>query len=119
MSKSEVTAHLKKFAPEQRRVLQALREEIGDALPNSQEVIKYGIPTFTVDGIAVIGFDGYKTHNSIFPYSGSIADQLGDALGKYERTKGSIHFDREKTFPKTLLRRIIKARQKQIAERGK
>ena len=116
MSKAEITAHLKKFDKPQREALQAVRIVIAEALPEAEEVIKYGIPTFAINGKGVIGFDGYKNHNSIFPYSGSIGARLKDELAHYEQTKGSIHFDKEKPMPKTLLKKIIKERLKQIAE---
>lgn len=117
MSKAEVTAHLKKFDKPQRDVLQAVRVAIADILPEADEVIKYGIPTFAIEGKGVIGFDGYKNHNSIFPYSGSINEILKEDLAKYVQTKGSIHFDKERPFPKALLKKIVKARIKQIEER--
>ena len=116
MSKAEVTAHLKKFDKPQRDALQAVREIIAEALPEAKEVIKYGIPTFAIDGKGVIGFDGFKNHNSIFPYSGSFASRMKDELAGYVQTKGSIHFDKEKTFPKGLLKKIIKERLKQMDE---
>jgi uncharacterized protein YdhG (YjbR/CyaY superfamily) len=116
MSKAEITAHLKKFDKPQRDALQAVRVAIAEALPEAEEVIKYGIPTFAIDGKGVIGFDGFKNHNSIFPYSGSLGARMRDELAKYEQTKGSIHFDRERPFPKTLLKKIIKERLKQMAE---
>lgn len=117
MSKAEVTAHLKKFDKSQRDALQAVRVAIAEILPEADEVIKYGIPTFAIEGKGVIGFDGYKNHNSIFPYSGSINEILKDDLEKYVQTKGSIHFEKEKPFPKALLKKIVKARIKQIEER--
>jgi uncharacterized protein YdhG (YjbR/CyaY superfamily) len=55
----------------QRSILQNLREMISDELPTATEVIKYGIPTFLIHDVAIIGFDGFKNHNSLFPYSGS------------------------------------------------
>ena len=116
MSKAEITAHLKKFDKPQRDSLQAVRVAIAEALPEADEVIKYGIPTFAIDGKGVIGFDGYKNHNSIFPYSGSINSLFKVELKAYEQTKGSIHFAIDKPFPKTLLKKIIKARLRQIEE---
>ena len=116
MSKAEVTAHLKKFDKPQRDALQAVRVVIAEALPEADEVIKYGIPTFAINGKGVIGFDGFKNHNSIFPYSGSIGARLRDELSGYAQTKGSIHFDKEKPMPKTLVKKIIKERLKQLAE---
>ena len=117
MTKAQVNAHLKKFDKPQRDALQAVRVAIAEILPEADEVIKYGIPTFTINGKGVIGFDGWKNHNSIFPYSGSMGLILKNELAKYEQTKGSIHFDKEKPFPKTLLKKIIKERLKQMAER--
>ncbi len=116
MSKAEITAHLKKFDKPQRDALQAVRVAIAEVLPEADEVIKYGIPTFAIDGKGVIGFDGYKNHNSIFPYSGSINSLFKDELKGYEQTKGSIHFSLEKPFPKALLKKLIKARLRQIEE---
>lgn len=110
MSKAEVTAHLKKFDKPQREALQAVREVIAAALPEAEEVIKYGMPTFAINGKGFIGFDGFKNHNSIFPYSGSLNSRMKGDLAKYEQTKGSIHFEKDKPFPKTLLRKIIKAK---------
>ncbi|MFM6841469.1 MAG: iron chaperone [Candidatus Planktophila sp.] len=117
MSKAEVTAHLKKFDKPQRDALQVVRVTIAEILPEADEVIKYGIPTFAIKGKGVIGFDGWRNHNSIFPYSGSMGVVLKDELAKYTQTKGSIHFEKEKPFPKTLLKKIIKERLKQMAER--
>lgn len=66
MSSAQVTAHLKKFGPEQKKILTDLRDHIASKLPSAEQVIKYGIPTFLIEGVPVIGFDGYKAHNSIF-----------------------------------------------------
>lgn len=114
MSKAIVDKHLKKFDLDQRRILQNLREMISQELPTAQEIIKYGIPTFVIEGIPVLGFDGYKKHNSIFPYSGSTNLLLKNELANYEQTKGSIHFAVDKRFPKPLLKKIIKAKISQI-----
>ena len=114
MSKARVTAHLKKFAPDQRKILSELRDHIALKLPTSDQVIKYGIPTFLIEGVPVIGFDGYKNHNSIFPYSGSFNIRLKKELEKYEQTKGSIHFEGGKSIPKPLINKILIEKIKQI-----
>jgi uncharacterized protein YdhG (YjbR/CyaY superfamily) len=114
MSAKEVTAHLKKFDLPQRKILQTLREQILALIPGAQEVIKYGIPTLVVEGVPLIGFDGFKKHNSIFPYSGSFNQRLEVELSKFKQTKGSIHFDMEKPFPKALLKKILIERIAQI-----
>lgn len=114
MSTAEVSAHIRKFAPEQRKILSDLRDHIASKLPTSEQVIKYGIPTFLIEGVAIIGFDGFKSHNSIFPYSGSFNARLKKDLEKYVQTKGSIHFDKEKSIPKLLINKILAERINQI-----
>jgi uncharacterized protein YdhG (YjbR/CyaY superfamily) len=114
MTKTLVDRHLKKFTAHQRAVLMDLRKMIANELPAAQEVIKYGIPTFLIHGVPVIGYDGYKKHNSIFPYSGSLSLRLKKELSSYDQTKGSIHFQIDEKFPKSLLKKIIKAKIEQI-----
>jgi uncharacterized protein YdhG (YjbR/CyaY superfamily) len=114
MSNTHVTAHLKKFAPAQRKILTELRNYISSRLPHAEQVIKYGIPTFLIGGVPVIGFDGFKNHNSIFPYSGSFNARLKKDLEKYEQTKGSIHFEVGVSIPKPLLNKILRERIIQI-----
>ena len=116
MSAAEVNAHIRKFAPKQRMILSDLRDHISSKLPNAEQVIKYGMPTFLIEGVAIIGFDGFKSHNSIFPYSGSLNVRLKKELEKYVQTKGSIHFDKEKSIPKLLINKILAERIKQINE---
>jgi uncharacterized protein YdhG (YjbR/CyaY superfamily) len=114
MSRAQVDKHLKGFEIGQRQILKELREMIAAELPTATEVIKYGIPTFMIEDVAIIGFDGFKKHNSLFPYSGSTNLMLAKELAGYEQTKGSIHFAIDKRFPKPLLKKIIKARITQI-----
>jgi uncharacterized protein YdhG (YjbR/CyaY superfamily) len=114
MSKAQVNVHLRKFAPDQRRILVELRDHIASKLPTSEQAIKYGIPTFLIEGVPVIGFDGYKNHNSIFPYSGSFNSRLKKDLEKYEQTKGSIHFEAGKSIPKPLINKILNEKIKLI-----
>ena len=107
MSKKEITSRLKSFPHEQSRALLKVREEISKLLPGATEEIKYGIPTWIIEGIGVIGIDGFKKHNSVFPYGGNLGSELKAALSKFETTKGSIHFAQDKEFPKALLKKII------------
>jgi len=114
MSKAQVTAHLRRLSPAQQKILVDLCDHVASKLPNAEQVIKYGIPTFLIEGVPVIGFDGYKSHNSIFPYSGSFNNRLEKELEKYEQTKGSIHFDLDKSIPKPLINKILIEKVNQI-----
>jgi uncharacterized protein YdhG (YjbR/CyaY superfamily) len=107
--------HLARFDDAQRAALLATTTTIRTSLPGATEVISYGMPTFKLDGgIAVIGLDGFTNHNSLFPYSGRVLSELADDLARYQGTKGSIHFDRDRPFPAPLLKRILKVRIAEI-----
>ena len=114
MTRAQVTAHLRKYDPGQRKILSELRDQIVTKLPKAELVIKYGVPTFLIEGVPVIGFHGYKNYNSIFPYSGSFNSRLEKDLEKYEQTKGSIHFELGKPIPKPLVNKILEERIRQI-----
>ncbi len=114
MPNGQVMEHLKKFGPEQKKILTDLRDHIASKLPTSEQVIKYGIPTFLIADVPVIGLDGYKSHNSIFPYSGSFNSRLKKELEKYVQTKGSIHFESGKSIPKPIINKILAERIQQI-----
>ncbi|MBL0218625.1 MAG: DUF1801 domain-containing protein [Myxococcales bacterium] len=112
-----IDKHLRKFTGAQRAGLQTTVAIIRAALPGATEVIAYGMPTFKVDGLsgpAVIGLDGFRAHNSVFPYSTRVMRELADALAPYTQTKGSIHFAVDRAFPASLLKRILKARMREI-----
>jgi uncharacterized protein YdhG (YjbR/CyaY superfamily) len=109
--------HLDRFGPPQRGALLATVSVIRRAIPGAAEVISYGMPTFKAGddtGPAIIGIDGFKDHNSLFPYSGAIPLEFATELAAYPRTKGSIHFDRARPFPAPLLKRLLKARIREI-----
>jgi hypothetical protein len=114
MTSKQVTAHLKKYPSNQRKILTDLRNHLASKLPVAEQVIKYGIPTFLIEGVPVIGFDGFKNHNSIFPYSGSFNARLKEELAKYEQTKGSVHFEVGMSIPKPLINKILNERIIQI-----
>jgi uncharacterized protein YdhG (YjbR/CyaY superfamily) len=109
--------HLARFDDAQRSALLATVATIRTALPGATEVISYGMPTFKIAGdrgVAVVGLDGFSNHNSLFPYSGLVLSEFADELAPYPGTKGSIHFERDRPFPAPLLKRILKARIREI-----
>lgn len=102
-----VDVHLNRFPPEQRAALEQVRRTIRAALPLAEEGLAYRMPTFRIEGIAVVSYDGFTKHNSLFPMSGSVTERMADELTGFEMTKGSIHFPLDTPFPTRLLRRVI------------
>ncbi len=117
MSKKDVDARIAKMPEPGRSAVRKIRKVLQAALPGATEEIYYGIPSFLIDGIGVAGFDVYKDHSSYFPMSGAEFPELKVALKKYKRTRGSIHFDSKVGLPAPLVKKLVKARIKDINSR--
>ena len=116
---SVIDRHLKKFSGAQLETLQHLRETILSIVPNAKETISYGMPAFEIDGKVVAGFDGFKKHCSYFPHSGSVLEELYGFPEWCEVSKGTLKFPIGKKLPKTLVRKLISVRRRQIIEKQK
>jgi uncharacterized protein YdhG (YjbR/CyaY superfamily) len=117
-SASPIEAHLVTLPQPQRDTLTALLEMLRDLLPDAAECISYNMPCFKIDGIAVAGFDGFKQHCSYFPHSGNIVSQVsGVPPWCTVATKGTLQFPVDRPPPKTLVRKLVRARLAEIEAR--
>ena len=116
---SVIDRHLKKFSGVQLETLQQLRETILSIVPNAKETISYGMPAFEIDGKVIAGFEGFKKHCSYFPHSGSVLEELDGFPEWCDVSKGTLKFPIGKKLPKTLVRKLISVRRKQIIEKQK
>ena len=114
MSSQAIDDYLAKVEEPKRATLQKLRQTIRDILPDAQEVISYGMPAFRQNGTVVAGFAAFKNHLAYLPHSGSVLAELRGELAGYESTEGSLHFPIDKPLPKTLVRKLIAARLRQV-----
>ena len=87
-----------------------MRERILEVVPNAVEVIKYGMPTFVVEGEAIAGLMCHKHHIGFYPYSGSIISLFPEIEAKYKTTRGAIQIPTEKLLLKSEVKKLIKAR---------
>ncbi len=114
-----IDAHLAKFAGEQRRSLEILRDDLRELLPGAQECLKYGMPAFVIGGKTVAGFDGFKNHNSYFPHSGGVISQVKALPQWCDGSGGTLRFPIGKRLPKALLRELIRLRTAEIESRAR
>jgi len=96
---------LKKFPKEQQVALLETIESAEKLFPHSERVIAWGMPTLRIGEDNLCHVMGFKSHNSLFPSSGSIASQLKKDLAKFKVSKGTIQFEAAKAFPKPLLKK--------------
>ena len=114
MSSREIDRYLATLDEPKRSTLEALRRAILEVVPEAEQCISYGVPTFKVRGKAVAGFAAFKHHLSYLPHSGSVLPALGDDVTQFEQTKGSLHFAIDKPLPKRLVRKLVTTRMRQL-----
>jgi uncharacterized protein YdhG (YjbR/CyaY superfamily) len=102
--------YLSTVSDERRRALEGLRRMIRSILPEAEECISYGMPAFRLHGQVVAGFSATAKGCSYFPFSGSTLRTLAPQLDRYQQTKSSLHFTPLEPLPRSLVRRLIKAR---------
>lgn len=111
---SEVDNYFRAQQSPHRETLLEMRSRILEIVPEAEEVIKYGMPTFLVQGVAVAGIMAHKNHIGYYPYSGSVLSQLPELVEKFGGTLSALHVPVDKALPKLAIRKLIKTRMKQI-----
>lgn len=119
MSAQEVDDYLASAPEPHRSTLASLRNTIAGLLPDAEQCISYGVPTFKVNGKGVAGFANYPKHCAYFPMSGSITSALADELVEYKTTKGSVHFAIDEPLPVGVVKSLVDARQAELAGQRK
>lgn len=102
--------YLAALPPDQRAVLQHLRQTIRAEVPDAEEVISYAMPGFRLPGGKVFaGFAALK-NCGYYPHSGNILRQFTLELKPWKSTPGAIQFTPENPLPDDLIRRLVRAR---------
>ncbi len=91
--------------------LDEIRKAIKELAPGAKETIKYGIPTFTLNG-NFVHFAGFKSHIGFYPTPSGI-EAFKKELSIYKGAKGSVQFPLDKPLPLDLITKIVKFRVKE------
>jgi uncharacterized protein YdhG (YjbR/CyaY superfamily) len=111
--KTPIDENLAKLPADQRQALQSLRKVILSVMPEAEEVISYGVPMFKLDGKGVISMSAKKDYCSLHLMSPPLAKAMEKELKKY--MKGvTLHFTPDKPLPVSLVKKIVKARLKEM-----
>ena len=116
MSEREVDEYLAALDEPKRATLERLRATILEIVPEAEQGLAYGMPTFRLAGKAVAGFAAFKNHLSYFPHSGSVLAEVSDDLLGYTTSKGTLQFPIDKPLPKALVNKLIAVRRRQLGD---
>jgi uncharacterized protein YdhG (YjbR/CyaY superfamily) len=102
---------------EARVVLERVRRAIRKAVPAAEEGLAYQMPVYTLDGVPVLYFAGWKAHYSLYPASEALVAAFARELAPYERSKGTIRMPLSEPVPADLIERIARFRAEQLTAR--
>jgi uncharacterized protein YdhG (YjbR/CyaY superfamily) len=102
-----------------RPILRQVRRAIRKALPEAEEVLSYRIPTYKLDGRAVIYFAAWRHYYSVYPAGDRLAAAFRDELAPYTRVKSTLRFPYDRPVPERLLERLATFRAKERGHRAK
>lgn len=103
---TNIDEYIANFPKETQEVLKRIRNIIEKAMPQAEQVISYGIPTFKLNGKSVIFFAGYEHHVSIYPIPKG-PDAFQNKIEPYVVGKGTVKFMLNKPIPFGLIGEIV------------
>ena len=110
-----VDEYINSFPPDVRTVLQTLRQTIKEEAPEAEETIKYGMPTFTMQGNLVY-FAAWKNHIGFYPITAAMEASIEELSAYKTSGKGTIQFPINQPLPLPLIRTIVQFRLKEQLE---
>lgn len=96
------------------RLLKRVRSTIRKAVPAADDTISYGIPTFKLQGRAMLYFAAWKAHYSLYPSGDRLVAEFRKELAPYEVEKGTIRLPLTGPVPVDLIAAIAKFRAGEI-----
>jgi uncharacterized protein YdhG (YjbR/CyaY superfamily) len=108
-----IDAYIKGLPKEDIAIAKAIRAFI-HTLGKYEETISYGMPSFKYKTKIVACFRIYKHHLGFYPYSGDIIKLFSKELKDYKTSTGAVQFLKDKPLPKVLIKKLVKAREKEI-----
>ena len=106
-----INEYISEFPEEIRVILEQIRETIQQAAPEAKEAVRYGMPTFVLNG-NLVHFAAYKNHIGFYPAPSGI-DAYLDELAVYRSGKGTIQFPLDKPIPIHLIQKVVEFRVKE------
>jgi uncharacterized protein YdhG (YjbR/CyaY superfamily) len=112
-----IDAYIAAFPPEVQAILEQIRMTIREAVPDAQETISYGMPTFTLNGRYLLYFAAYKKHIGLYPAPIGV-EEFQEAVSRYGAGKGTLKFPLDQPMPLDLLHTIVQFRAREQAAKA-
>ena len=117
ITSTDINTYIAEFPKEIQVILQQIRQTIQQAAPEAKEAIKYGMPTFILNG-NLVHFAAFKNYIGFYPAPTGI-DAFVKELEVYRTGKGTIQFPIDKPIPFDLITKVVKFRINENQEKRK
>lgn len=97
-------------------MLRELRQAIKSAVPEAEEKLSYRMPFYAYHG-RLIYFAAHKNHIGMYPIIGREKDLFAKELQPYMAPKATLQFPIGKPLPIALVKKVVRARAKELEER--
>ncbi len=108
---SNIDQYIAGYPKDIQKLLKQVRETIKKVIPEAEEGICYGIPTYKLNG-NLVHFGGFKQHIGFYPGAGGIK-AFEKELAAYKGAKGSVQFPIDQPIPLDTISAITKFRAAQ------
>jgi uncharacterized protein YdhG (YjbR/CyaY superfamily) len=114
-----ISEYISSFPKDIQEKLKEMHTTIKSVVPDAEEAISYGMPTFKLNGKNLVHFAAFKNHIGFYPTPNGIVE-FQKNLAPYATSKGAAQFPFDKKIPVTLVKKITKFRVKEnLAEAKK
>jgi len=107
-NKNSIDEYICNFPSEIQIKLLQIRSTISEIVPQAEEIIKYAMPTFVLNG-NLVHFAAFKNHVGFYPTPSGI-EAFKQELLVYKTSKGAVQFPLNKPLPLELISKIVKFR---------
>ena len=111
--RATVEDYIAKCPQNVREIFLEIRRIVKEVVPNAEELLKWDMPSYYVDGHKIIVAGASKNHLGIY---GIKPETFKNKLEKYKHSKGCVQFQYSEPVPYDLITEIVRHR---IAEIGK
>jgi len=108
-----IDEYIEQFPVSVQEILQAVRLAIKELAPQSEEAIRYQMPTFRLNDRNLVHFAGYARHIGFYPTPSGI-EAFRQELSGYKSAKGSVQFPLAEPMPLALIRSITRFRVDEV-----
>lgn len=114
---ADIDEYIAQFPKNTKAILEKIRSTIRQEAPGAEEAIRYGIPTFRLNGSNLVHFAAFKDHISFFPTPSGIENFVKE-LSPYKTAKGTVQFPSGTPVPYDLIAEIVRFRAGEVAKVG-